>query len=120
MSGWLDLADVKAYLGLAPADTFDETWLSSAVGAAEPFVQRARPDAFPQLVEGGGPDFTVRPAADAYGAALQLAGRLYQRRNSAMGVAAFNELGGPVYVAKFDPDIERGLRVGAYARPAVG
>jgi hypothetical protein len=122
MADWLDITDVKSFLGLTPADVYDDEALSNAVIAAEPFVQRARPDAF-ELIAGSDPpaaDFTTQPGPDAYFAAIQLAARLYQRRNSVIGVAAFNELGGPVYVSKFDPDIERGLRIGAYARPMVG
>lgn len=119
MPGWLKVSDVKLFLGLAPADTADDDTLTKASAAPEPFVERARPDAFPRTIEGG-PDFAKAPAADAYYAAVQLASRLYQRRNSTIGVAAFNDLGGAVYVSKFDPDIERGLRTGAYTRPAVG
>lgn len=122
MSGWLDVADVKTFIGLTPADMIDDTALDNAAAAVEPFVERARPDTFPLVdpVLPPVPDFTKRPGPDAYFAAIQLAARLYQRRNSTVGISAFNDLGGPVYVSKFDPDIERGLRTGAYTRPAVG
>lgn len=119
MPDWLDLGDVKSFLGLTPADVFDDEALANAVRAAEPFVERARPDSFPRAAAGG-PDFSQPPSSDPYFAAMQLAARLYGRRNSANGVAAFDNMGGPVYVSRYDPDIERGLRIGIFARPVVG
>ena len=118
----MQLDDVKSFLGLTPADVYDDEALANALIAAEPFAERARPDAFPAVADSDPPvpDFTAQPTSDVYFAGMQLAARLYQRRNSLVGVAAFNEMGGPVYVSKFDPDIERGLRIGAFARPAVG
>ena len=51
--------------------------------------------------------------------ATMLAARLYRRRNSPEGVAAFgNE--GPVYVQRNDPDVAMLLELGAWASPQVG
>ena len=123
MPGWLDSGDVLQYLGIAAADTVDRVTVDQACAAVEPFVERCRPDAWtdpdaPSRVGVGPPaEPADKPAPDAYRGAVQLAGRLYQRRNSAVGVAAFNELGGPVYVARYDPDISWLLRL---TRPRVG
>jgi hypothetical protein len=51
--------------------------------------------------------------------ATMLAGRLFRRRESPAGVAAFGEAG-PVYVMRNDPDVAMLLNLGTWARPQVG
>jgi len=51
--------------------------------------------------------------------ATMLAGRLFRRRESPAGVAAFGELG-PVYVMRNDPDVAMLLNLGTWSRPQVG
>ena len=51
--------------------------------------------------------------------AIMLAARLHRRRNSPAGVEAAGELG-PVYVARYDSDLDRNLQIGAWAPPRVG
>jgi hypothetical protein len=51
--------------------------------------------------------------------ANMLAVRLYNRRNSPAGVAAFGAEGA-AYVTRNDPDVALLLQIGAYARPQVG
>ena len=51
--------------------------------------------------------------------ATMLAGRLYRRRNSALGMATF-EGEGASYVMRNDPDIALLLEIGAYSPPRIG
>jgi hypothetical protein len=51
--------------------------------------------------------------------ATMLSGRLFRRRESPAGVAAFGEMG-PVYVMRNDPDVAMLLSLGTWARPQVG
>lgn len=51
--------------------------------------------------------------------AVMLVGRLWARKDSPNGVAAFGDLG-PVYVQRNDPDIALMLGLGDYAKPGVG
>lgn len=51
--------------------------------------------------------------------ALMLAARLDRRRNSPNGVESFSDMG-TTYVARFDSDLERQLRIGKWTSPAVG
>jgi hypothetical protein len=51
--------------------------------------------------------------------ATMLGGRLWRRRNSPEGVAAFTS-DGAVYVQRNDPDVAMLLQLGAYAPPVVG
>lgn len=51
--------------------------------------------------------------------AIMLSARLDRRRNSPNGVENFSDLGA-TYVARFDSDLERQLRIGKWTAPAVG
>lgn len=117
LPAWLDVADVKAQLRLAGADTADDDLVTRCAAAVEPQVQRARPDQYPaaapQVV---GPPYT--PDAEVYQAAVMLAARLVRRRNSPGGVETFGE--SVTYVSRYDPDIARALRSGLWALPGVG
>ncbi|MFJ2869822.1 hypothetical protein [Streptomyces sp. NPDC087298] len=54
---------------------------------------------------------------DVVTAALMLGQRLFARRRSPTGVAAYTEAGGPAFVARWDPDLEKLLRIGKWAPP---
>ena len=124
---WLDVADVKAWLRLADADTGDDDLVTMCAAAVEPQVERARPD---QVIAPApaGRDSRGRitaaiaggyaPDAEVYQAAVALAGRLVRRRNSPGGVETFGE--SITYVSRYDPEIARALRTGLWAMPGVG
>jgi hypothetical protein len=119
---WLDVADVKAQLRLAAADTGDDDLVTRCAAAVEPQVQRARPDGWPAPAPAGraarvaAPVYT--PDAETYQAAVMLAARLVRRRNSPGGVETFGE--SVTYVSRYDPEIARALRTGLWALPGVG
>lgn len=102
----LDPSVVAEWLGLPPGH--DTATLGLAVAAAEAMVTNrpwlAGVDPWP---------------ADVELAAIQLAGRLYRRRNTPSGVEPFGDVSA-VYVARTDPDIARALRMGAHAMPTLG
>jgi hypothetical protein len=102
----VDPAAVESWLGLPSGH--DATTLTLACAAAEAMVNR-----LPWLAG-------VDPwPGDVNLAAIQLAGRLYRRRNTPSGVEPFGDVSA-VYVARTDPDIARALRIGAHSMPAVG
>jgi hypothetical protein len=108
--GWLDPVDVAGYLRLPdPIPTVDADLLADVCPAAEPVVQRYRPDV--------GTDPAAIPA-DVYQGAVMLAARLYRRRNSPAGIESMGE--SVTYVASFDPDLDQFLRRGRYRIPGVG
>ena len=110
---WLDPADVAAWLG-SPA--VNDSMMARCAAAVEPQVERARPDMWVTIDPD--PDEQYIPDAEVYQAAVMLAAREYVRRNSASGVTGFSDMA--IYVARFDPEIERGLRVGAWRPGMVG
>jgi hypothetical protein len=92
---------VRAFLGIRPADTYDDGALASATDAANDMVQTWRPD----LVG-------VDPwPGRAIQAALLLAGRLYGRRNSVEGLAGYADMGA-VPISRTDPDVMVLLELG--------
>lgn len=108
---WLDPAAVKTWLHLT--DSAEDELIGLCAAAVEPFVERARPDQFDTADP---PVF--RPDAEVMQAGVMLAARLYRRRNSAGGIEAMAD--SVVYVARYDPEIERALRSGSWRMPAVG
>ena len=109
-AGWLDPADVAAYLRLPdPIPATDADLLADVCAAAEPVVARYRPDV-------GDLPSTIPP--DVYQGSVMLAARLYRRRNSPAGIESMGEA--VTYVASFDPDLDQFLRRGRYRMPGVG
>lgn len=100
---------VKVHLGIS--DARDDALLGQFVDATNAKV-RAWPAAFGVVADPGWPGDVV------LGANL-LAARLWSRRNSPNGVAAFGDQGA-VYVQRNDPDLAMMLGLGSYAPPAVG
>jgi len=114
---WLQVDDVKSWLRLNGADTTDDDLLESVAAMAEPYVERCRPE---WVIIDGPPDgdgivVKYRPDAETYQGAVMYAAREFRRRNSPAGIETFGEV--TSFVARFDPDIDRALQTGAYARP---
>ncbi|GAA2118592.1 hypothetical protein [Streptomyces synnematoformans] len=106
---------VAAHMGMSvpPApDTVDGRHLDASVNA----VNAVLPD-FAHDLEGL--PIGAEWPAHVLLAGIMLGARLYARRNSPTGVATFNDLGAQ-YVSRWDPDIERLLRIGAWEPPRVG
>lgn len=115
---WLEIEDVKAWLRLGGTDSTDDSLITAAAAMSEPYVERCRPEWLG--VDITDPELPVPvylPDAEVYQAAVMLAGRVYRRRNSPAGVEMFGD--SVSFVARYDPDIERALQTGAYARPVV-
>lgn len=123
LPAWLDIADVKAQLRLASADTGDDDLVTRCAAAVEPQVERARPDGWPAPAPATRRGDRIAlpvyaPDAETYQAAVMLAARLVRRRNSPGGVETFGE--SVTYVSRYDPEIARALRTGLWALPGVG
>lgn len=103
------LEGVRDFLRIA--DTTDDTRIEAVVAAVN-----ARVRSWPCCLDSeGAADFT----ANVIEGATLLAGRLFRRRESPAGVAAFGEMG-PVYVMRNDPDVAMLLNLGSWSRPQVG
>ncbi|MYR93394.1 MULTISPECIES: hypothetical protein [unclassified Streptomyces] len=104
-------AEVADYIGIEPpeAGSYDAFALEHVTAAVNVLV----PGTVPRvraLAEG-------EPwPPDVITGALMLGQRLFARRRSPTGVATYTETG-PAYVARWDPDLERLLRVGRWAPP---
>lgn len=111
---WLAVDDVKMWLRLQAQDTSDDDLLNRVAAMAEPYVERCRPewwmeqDAFTR---------NYAPDPETYHGAVMYAAREYRRRNSPAGVETFGEA--TSFVSRWDPDIDRALQTGSYARPIV-
>jgi hypothetical protein len=114
MSGWLQIDDVKSQLRIDLVDVDDDDLIGRATDSAEIEVERARWDQFDTTTDP--PTFT--PNAEVYQGAVMLAARLVRRRNSPAGIETFSD--SVAYVSRWDPDIQRALRQGAYAYPGTG
>jgi hypothetical protein len=110
---WLAQADVKEWLRINGQDTEDDDLITRACAMAEPYVQRCRPEWFTTDPYA---QTAYMPDAETYQGAVMYAAREYRRRNSPAGIEAFGEAG-TSFVARFDPDIDRALQTGPYARP---
>lgn len=113
---WLAQADVKAWLRLNDQDDADGDLITRVCAMTEPYVQRCRSEWF-QVVEPSGA-VAYMPDAETYQGAVMHAAREYRRRNSPAGVEAFGDAG-TSFVSRYDPDIEKALQTGAYARPVI-
>ncbi len=100
---------VKAFLSIT--DTTDDGRIGEVVAAVNATV-RGWPCSGTAV---GADEFTPRVVEGA----TMLAGRLFRRRESPAGVAAFGEMG-PVYVMRNDPDVAMLLNLGSWTRPQIG
>lgn len=107
---WLRPDDVKRWLRLNDQDTSDDDLINAVSAMAEPYVIRCRPEWITSLG-------TYVPDAETYQGAVMYAAREYRRRNSPAGIELMGEVSS--FVARFDPDIDRALQTGAYARPVI-
>lgn len=108
---WLPLAAVLAQVGTV-AGTPNAERVEAARQAAASWCQEQRRDLF----AGGYPEGTFTPPPSVVAAATLATARLYARESSPAGVANYGEFA--AHVLRNDPDIERMLGVGRYAKPA--
>ena len=108
---WLDPDDVKEWLRINSEDTSDDDLISNVCAMTEPYVLRCRPE----WLTGDPPEYS--PDAETYQGAVMYAAREYRRRNSPAGIETFGDV--TSFVARFDPDIDRALQTGAWARAVV-
>ena len=98
---------LRIHLGLIPARPVDDDALANAVDAANAAVLLYRPDL----------DSNGEWPANAEMAATIWAARLYGRRGSVQGVAAFQDVGVSL-LPRLDPDVRALLQLGEY-QPSV-
>jgi predicted TIM-barrel fold metal-dependent hydrolase len=103
---------VKTHLGLAPARPVDDAALTDAVAAANDAVAAWRTDLDDPLTPG-----VVWPPRADYAATLQ-ASRLYGRRGSVQGVAAFQDVG-VSFLPRLDPDLRALLELGEFQKSVI-
>lgn len=111
---------VRTWLGLPATDPAIE----DATAATNAFVARLALPLVPKLVDGiavldGDGVQVMEPAADTVLGAKMLAARMYRRRNSPAGIEAITDAG-TAFVARYDSDISRLLRLDGFAAPRVG
>ena len=105
------VAAVSAFLGLSPARPVDDAAMAAAVAAANDAVYTWRQDLGDPVEDG-----TTWPARADQAATMQAA-RLYGRRGSVQGVAAFQDTG-VSFMPQLDPDLQTMLELGPY-QPSV-
>jgi hypothetical protein len=113
--------DVAGWLKLTGPTEAETDLLALCAAAVVPQVQRCRSDQF--VLVGTGTQLDpyrqeFRPDDEVMVAALMLAGRLFRRRNSPGGIESIAD--SVTYVSRYDPEIERALRIGAWLTPQVG
>lgn len=111
---WLTEAAVATELGLtlAEGEPLPPKAELARLGAGA-LVERARADL--AWVDGGTGLPVELVGGDLLAGAALLTARLHARAASPLGVASFAEFG-PAGVARFDPDIDRLLGLGRYAK----
>ena len=115
---WLDPADVVTWLRANSSASTDSVELDRVCAAAEAYVERCRPEWW--LIDPDDPDNVLyQPDAETYQGAVMYAAREVRRRNSPSGVETAVD-GNPVFVSRYDSDIERALRTGTWNTPGVG
>lgn len=114
---WPPVLDaLKADLSIDLDDTRDDDALELMLAAAVSFVESVRPkfnyvaDPVSEL-----PD----PTPDLELGTIRLAGRWKTRQRSPDGLVAMAEMGS-TRIPSFDPDIEKLLRIGRWAKAVVG
>lgn len=105
---------VKTHLGIGTARPVDDDALAFAVAAANDVVAALRPDLDPL-----DPDNPPTWPARVDEAATLHAARLYGRRGSVQGIAAFAEAGVSL-LPSMDTDVRLLLELGNYQQSAIG
>jgi hypothetical protein len=107
-------ATLRTYLGIDPASTADTAAMDAAVAASNDLVAILRTDLTHDA------DGTLLaawpPRVDQ--AALVEAARLYGRRGSTIGVAAFADVGLSL-IPRLDPEVRALLELGEYQPPVI-
>ena len=111
---WLSPDDVKSWLKLNAQDASDDPLILAVCAMTEPYAQRCRPE-WTVTADDGTTKYV--PDSETYQGARMYAAREYRRRNSPSGVETFGDT--TSFVARYDPDIDRALQTGSYARPVV-
>lgn len=106
---------VRIHLGVDPASTVDQDALDAAVAAANDAVVMWRPDLTTDPADQT--VLTTWPARVDQAAVIEAA-RLYGRRGSVQGVAAFADLGVSL-LPRMDPEVRSLLELGEYQRSVV-
>lgn len=108
--------DVASWLNISGAT---DPWVPGIVDATNSFIELVPTK--PVIETGVDPDGNpiVEWAPQTRTAAVMFAARLYRRRNSANGIEAMNDQG-TSYVARYDPDIARLLRIDSFNLPMIG
>jgi hypothetical protein len=113
---WLAPDDVKSWLRLNNEDASDDALILAVCAQTEPYVERCRPEwMLPDPADTTATKY--QPDAETYQGARMYAARQYRRRNSPAGIEVFGDV--TSFVARYDPDIDRALQTGAYARPVI-
>jgi hypothetical protein len=102
-------------LGIDPASPNDEEAMAMAVAAANDLVATLRPDLTHDPADGSLID--MWPARADQAAHVEAA-RLYGRRGSVQGVAAFADLGVSL-LPRLDPEVRSLLELGEYQQSVV-
>lgn len=109
------LSDLKSDLKIEETDTRDDERLQLVLDASVAFVTRARSSFnYESDPLSDYPD----PTGDLFLGTIRLAGRWHTRRRSPDGLIQMAELGAS-RVPSFDPDIERLLGIGRFAKSVV-
>lgn len=117
---WLSPHDVVLWLrSQAPTTATPEAdELDRVCASTQVYVERCRPEWW--FTDDTDPEQVVyEPDAETYQGAVMYAAREVRRRNSPSGVETAID-GNPVFVSRYDSDIERALRTGTWNRPGVG
>jgi len=107
-------ASLRTYLGIDPASSVDQAAMDAAVAAANDAVSNWRPDL---TRDADGVPLPVWPARVDQAANVQAA-RLYGRRGSVQGVAAFADLGVSL-IPRIDPEVRSLLELGEYQQSVI-
>ena len=105
---------LRAYLGIDPASVTDEGAMGAAVAAANDFVAMLRPDLTHD--DQGAVLDPWPPRVEQ--AALVEAARLYGRRGSVQGIAAFADVGVSM-LPRIDPEVRSLLQLGDYKQSSI-
>lgn len=115
-NGPATLEAVKAHLRIT--DNADDAGITSVVRAVNAKVL-TWPVAAVADTDPAAADWNADELAHIVQGSILLAARLFRRRNSPDGVAAFGD-SGPAYVARTDPDVALLLQLGTNTAPSVG
>lgn len=111
MADQLTETEVCNHMGveLATLSAYDEAHLKAVVAAVLDQVRTVVPSVRKN------PEAPWSPSVKQ--GAVQLAARLFARRNSPTGVAGLTDMGGAAFIARYDSDLERLFGIGSWSPP---